>query len=550
MNLRDFDCLTRGPFDLLVIGGGIYGAWTAFDASLRGLKVALVEKGDWASGTSSASSKLIHGGLRYLEHLRFGLVRKSLRERSLLLALAPHRVLPSRFVIPLSEGGRVGNVRLRGGLRLYDILAGSGNPMEGHSTLNREETLSRYPFLGEEGLQGSAAYGDCITDDARFTLEVVEGARRAGAEVVNYAEAVEVLLRGDRAAGAAVRDRLGGSTCEVEARLVVNTSGPWAAQVALDSGFSRSLRLTKGVHLVFPGLPAPDAFLFLTRSDKRVLFFIPWYGKTLVGTTDSDYIGYPDDVHVDDEDVAYLLEEAAHVLRPGTWSPSDISGSSAGLRALRHAPGIPPEALTREWSLLKCPFGMLTSLGGKLTSARADAAEIVDEAMRLLGRSWRGRAPTETRPLPFSPAGDFPIWRQGVLREALRLGIDSETALCSARRYGTAVEKIFDLIRRDPSLAERLSPRLPFSRAEAVQGASLEMVARLEDLLRRRIPLLLLEPPERTLVEESASLAATVLGWNAERCREEVDLVMTGPHPSPLPPHQRPIPVDRNKRPR
>jgi len=526
MNARDFDSLTRGPFDLLVIGGGIYGAWTAFDASLRGLKVALVEKGDWASGTSSASSKLIHGGLRYLEHLRFGLVRKSLRERSRLLALAPHRVLPSRFVIPLCESGRVGSARLKAGIRFYDILAGSRNPLDGPSTLDREETLLRYPFLREEGLQGSAAYGDCITDDARFTLEVVEGAQRAGAATINYAEAVEVLFRGDRAAGAGVRDRLGGSTCEVEARLVVNTSGPWAALVAVDSGFSRSLRLTKGVHLVFPGLPTPDAFLFLTRSDKRVLFFIPWHGKTLVGTTDSDYIGYPDEVHVDGEDVAYLLEEIDGVLRPGTWSPSDIGGSSAGLRALRHVPGIPSEALTREWSLSKCPSGMLTSLGGKFTSARADAAKIVDEALRLLGKSWKGKTPTETRLLPFAPAGEFPVWRQGVLREALRLGIDSETAICSARRHGTAVEDLFDLIRRDPSLAERLSPRLPFSKAEAAYGASREMVCHLEDLLRRRIPLLLLEPPDRPVIEEAASLAAPALGWSAERCREEVEFVM------------------------
>jgi glycerol-3-phosphate dehydrogenase len=523
---RDFGSLEKGPFDLLVIGGGIYGAWTSLDASLRGLRVALLEKGDWASGTSSASSKLVHGGLRYLEHLRIGLVRRSLRERSRLLAIAPHRVMATRFVVPLYRGGRAGPFRIKTGLRLYDLFAGSRNPLQGPSAFDRRETLSRHPFLAEEGLLGAAAYGDCVTDDSRFTLEVVEAARRAGTVAVNYAEAAEILFLGSRAAGAAVVDRTDGRAIEVEAGLVVNTAGPWVGKLAGDCDFTRSMRLTKGVHLVMPRLTSPEAFLFLTRQDRRVLFLIPWYGRTLLGTTDTDYHHDPDEVTVEERDVDYLFEELESVVRQDLWSRSDISGATAGLRALRDEPGVSPGLLTREWSLSSCRPGMLTSLGGKFTTARADAAAIVDEALRLLGgRKWAA-APTEKRCLPFCPEGEYSHWQSEGVREGLRVGLDSETASWCPRRYGTAVREIFALVRDDPSLGERLVPGLPFCRAEALHCARSEMVLRLEDLLRRRIPLLLLDRPARETLENTAALVAEPLGWAPERCRREVDEIL------------------------
>jgi glycerol-3-phosphate dehydrogenase len=366
---RDFDRLRQGPFDLLVIGGGIYGAWTALDAALSGLRTALVEKGDWASGTSSVSSKLVHGGLRYLEHLRFGLVRKSLRERALLASLAPHRVRPARFIVPLYRSGRVGPLRLRAGLAVYDLLSTGDRPGGRTRRLGREETLRAYPFLQESGLVESLSYGDAITDDARLTLEVVEAAMQNGATALNYAEVVGPLSADNCAGGAVVRDLAGDVSLDVSASVVVNTAGPWVADIAGCAGVTGRLRLTKGVHLLFPPLPVEDAFLFLTRQDARVLFLIPWYGRTLVGTTDTGYGGDPETVSVTAADVDYLLTELSHVLRGGTWGRSSICGATAGLRTLLDVPGTEPSALSREWRLLEPAPGLLVSVGGRKKAA-------------------------------------------------------------------------------------------------------------------------------------------------------------------------------------
>ncbi|MFC1657284.1 FAD-dependent oxidoreductase [Candidatus Moduliflexota bacterium] len=526
---RNFRNLRRGSFDLLVIGGGIYGAWTACDGAMRGLKVAIVEKGDWASGTSSSSSKLIHGGLRYLEQMRFGLVRKSLLERTRLLDIAPHRVLPIRFVVPFYRGGRVGPRRMKAGLLFYDLLAGGSSPLEGTSSFGKDETLERYSFLRDEGLLGAATYGDCTTDDARFTLEVVEAAVRAGAAAVNYAEARHLLSTGGRVCGAVVRDRVDGKEIEIEAGAVVDTAGPWAGTIGGGEELAGKIRLTKGVHIILPRLPCAEAFLLLTRRDRRVLFFIPWYGKTLVGTTDTDYRGDPDGVRPGNDDIAYLLDEIDHVLRPGIWGPGDIGGASAGLRTLRGNSSLAPASLSREWSLSMTRPGLLISIGGKFTSARADACRIVDRVLQMLGKPGRGKSMSGKRPLPFSPPEDFTAWKRHTLQEGLKCGLDSETASWTARRYGTAVSDLFSLIVEDPSLARRLHPALPFCRAEALYSASEEMVVGLEDLLRRRIPLLLLLPPERTVLEDGAALASRALGWTGEHRLREIDRLLRPP---------------------
>ena len=515
--------LEQGHFDLLVIGGGVYGAWTAYDAALRGLKVALVDKGDWASGTSSASSKLIHGGLRYLEHFHFGLVRKSLRERARLISLAPHRVRPWRFLIPLYTGNRVSPLRLKAGLRLYDLFSRKDAPGGQCLSLKREEAIEICPFLKEEGLLGALTYGDCITDDARFTLEVVEGAVAAGAIAVNYSEAEELLTDGYRVTGALVRDRLENYSIKVRASVVVDTSGPWAARITGSGPLSFKVRLTKGVHLVFPSLPTEDAFLFLTRRDKRVFFLVPWYGRTLVGTTDSDYTGRPNDVGIETKDVDYLLEQIDYRLRPGTWDANTILGMSAGLRTLADEPGRDPSSLSRGWILKEPREGLLVSIGGKFTTARADAAFIVDRVMKRLGKTVKGKPPTENRPFPFSPGANFQSWRSAAAREGMRIGLDEETALNCAQRYGTALNEIHRLIRKAPALAGRLKDNLPFCRAEVVHGAAREMAVHLEDLLRRRLPLMLISQPDRTVLEAAAALAAPVLGWDEGQRRKEID---------------------------
>ena len=286
---RQFEALRHGAYDLLVIGGGIYGAWTAYDAALRGYRVALVEKTDWAAGTSSASSKLIHGGLRYLEHFNFGLVHHGLTERATLTRIAPHAVDPIRFVIPKYDGDRVSSWKMRLGLVLYDLLAGKGQPVAPHDRFNTDELRSSFPYLSTDGLIGGFSYGDCQEDDARVTLEVVAAAQMAGAVVVNHAAVEELIRLDDRVIGAQVVDRISGNRTAVKARLTVNAAGPWAPALAGGRPTVGAYKLIKGVHLMMPGLPGPkDAFLLTARSDGRVFFVIPWYDHTIIGTTESD----------------------------------------------------------------------------------------------------------------------------------------------------------------------------------------------------------------------------------------------------------------------
>jgi len=523
---RDFGRLHGESFDLLVIGGGIYGAWTALDASLRGLKVALVEKGDWASGTSSASSKLIHGGLRYLGQYRFGLVRKSLKERRLLLSIAPHMVRPLRFFIPVYRGASAGPLALEAGLTIYDLLAGGEGRLHPHESIRPGEAADRYSFIRDADLRRGFTYWDAQTDDFRLTLEVIKAAHMAGAAVVNYAQAVELLKRGGKAAGARINDVLTGGSTEVMASLVVNTAGPWAALMDGAEGLESRIRLTRGVHLVMPGLPTGDALLIMTSSDKRIFFMIPWYGRTLLGTTDTDYKGNPDDVRVEESDIDYLLREAGRVLKEGTWNRSSIIGCYAGLRALINEPGKPPSSVTREWAVTEPFKGMPASIGGKLTSAREDAALLVNKLMAALGRSWKGRPPTETFRLPSSPGDDYSAWHEKNSLKGGELGLDPETASFMLSRYGTGVSHIHSLIEGDPSLARRLTSGLPFCRAELLYSAGHEMATCLNDLLRRRIPLTILSGPDTSAYRDAAALAGPVMGWSGAEQEEQVRLVI------------------------
>ncbi|NCO57000.1 MAG: FAD-dependent oxidoreductase [Nitrospirae bacterium CG18_big_fil_WC_8_21_14_2_50_70_55] len=518
---RDFDRLRDSPFDLLVVGGGIYGAWTALDGALRGLKVALVERDDWAAGTSSSSSKLIHGGLRYLQHFHFNLVHKSLAERRLLSTLAPHQIRPLRFLLPTTTGF-VGRRFLATGLALYDLLAGPGQPVPGHDRLAPIAVAARYPYLDGDRLTGAFTYGDCGTDDARLTCEVVDGAWRAGAAVVNRARVEELLVAGGRVVGAQVTDGESGAAVEVAARLTVLAAGPWA-EALLPAGVRARTHVwyTKGVHLVMGELPGNDALLLVARSDGRVFFVIPWYGRALVGTTDTAYHGDPSEVAVAPADIDYLLSELrAHA--PGLgWDESSIAGSFAGLRTLQGGDGLSPSAVSREWRLARPLAGLLMPVGGKLTAARADAAKIVRVGLRLLGRP-DGVSPTRHRPLPWAPPAPFASWLAEQSAASRVLGLDPETAHWAAHRFGTRMADLHALVRDDPTLARRLTPAAPFCRAEVVLAARDEMARGLEDALRRRMPATLLATLDAATAADAAALMGGELGWAAARQAAEV----------------------------
>ena len=316
---RDVGALEGVRFDLLVLGGGITGAGVALDAATRGLRVALIDKGDFAGGTSSVSSKLVHGGLRYLEHGDFALVHEALRERRRLLHNAPHLVWPLRFVIPFRAGARVPGWKWRLGLTLYDALAGRDN-LSRSRPLSRAALLQQFPTLQAGGLRGGAAYFDAQMDDARLCVEVLQTAAGHGATVANYVEATAFEFDGGRIRGVRALDHVGGGTLTITARQVLNATGPWVDAVCRMAGDERQTHLqpTKGVHVIVPDCGLDAAFVLLHPADGRVLFVIPWLGKTLIGTTDTLTAAGPDHLNVQPDEIAYLLQ--ARLFAAGKWT--------------------------------------------------------------------------------------------------------------------------------------------------------------------------------------------------------------------------------------
>ena len=519
---RDFNRLAGGAFDVLVIGGGIYGAWIAYDAALRGLSVALVEKKDWASGTSQSSSKLIHGGLRYLEYFKLGLVRRALSERRRLTKLGPHRVYPLKFVIPMYKGDRVGALKMEAGLWLYDRLAGGGQPVDAHEVFSRTEALERYGFLNPSNLKKGFSYGDCGTDDARFTLEMVDGAMAAGAVCLNHARVTELLTEDGTVTGAVVRDGEGDGEISVRAAITVNAAGPWGPRVkGMPTETQNTCRLVKGVHLVLPPLPTQDAMLLTARSDGRVFFVIPWYGNTLVGTTDDDYLGDPGRVAVDQTDIDYLLSETNRALSGVEWSEDDILGAFSGVRTLMDGGEDSATDVTREWSLETPMPGMLMPVGGKFTSSRAEAGLVVDRVVATLSKGT-GTCPTKRRAFPWRPDGDFDEWLRGAVTAGEELGMDAECARFCAMRHGNRVGSVHGLIAYDPSLAARIIATAPFCLAEVIIAARSEMARSLDDILRRRMPLVLMGTLDEPILNHLAMLAGEELGWSQSHQQGEV----------------------------
>ncbi|MDD1632584.1 MAG: glycerol-3-phosphate dehydrogenase/oxidase, partial [Methylococcaceae bacterium] len=390
---------------------------------MRSLKVALVDQGDWACATSSASSKLIHGGLRYLELLDFKMVRKSLAERQMLLNTAPHRVWPLRFGIPVYKDSRLGSFRLNIGLILYDFLAGSVPKNQHYRRFTRADFAKRFPCLNSTGLKSGYTYLDAQTDDARFVLELIDGAQGLGAVCLNYCKVTHFIESNGQLCGAEIRDQVTGEIAKTHAAQLVNTSGQWSASLQNEYPCRR---LSKGIHLILPKILETEALLLTAKTDGRVFFIIPWYGLTLLGTTDTNYDSNIDHVAVEPEEVNYLLSEANRVLKTVNWTEQDIIGRYAGLRVLKQSADASPSSISRDWELKHSKNGLLSSIGGKLTSAREDAAYIIDTLCKNLGVNEACK--TFGKPFPWLPAGDSQEWIDAILSEAVSLGIDKESA--------------------------------------------------------------------------------------------------------------------------
>jgi glycerol-3-phosphate dehydrogenase len=499
---RAVAALREEAFDLAIIGGGITGAGVALDAVLRGFRVALLDKGDFVSGTSSVSSQLVHGGLRYLEHAEFHLVYEALQERRLLLHNAPHLVHPLRFVIPFRAGSRVPPWKWRLGLGLYDLLAGRGN-LRPSRRLPRQRLRAEFPSLSTQGLLGGADYYDAQMDDARLCIEVVRTAARHGARVANYVEAVGFERREGRIVGVRAVDRVGGAEFVVRARQVLNAAGPWVDAVCRLAGDPSvpHLRPTKGVHLVLPDLGLRVAFLLLHPADGRVFFVIPWCPvgppgsgptRTLLGTTDTACDESPDALAVTPEEVDYLLAGFHRHFALGLGA-GDVLSSFAGLRPLiRSRPG-EPSALTREFRVFESAPGLLSVAGGKYTTYRHMAEAITDEIARSLGRKRLCR----TRHFRLDAAPGI-RWEQFALAEVAYLrkghGLAEEAAWHLVRRYGRHGRDVAAYLERDPELARPVVAGEPELQAEFAYQRDHEMALYPADHLLRRTRLGLFRP--------------------------------------------------------
>ena len=377
---RDLAALTAAPFDVLVIGGGILGAGIARDAALRGLRVALIDKGDFASGTSSASSKLIHGGFRYLEQCAFHLVTESCRERAILRHIAPRLVQPQPILFPVYERDPHSLLALRLGATLYDWLA-RGRRIAPHQSLSAAAVRAKEPALTPTGLRGAVLFYDCREDDARFCLENILHAAALGAVCANYCELTGFTVRGNRLIAARVTDRIRQESFEISARAFINAAGPWVESVAGFAPFAEPIRLspTKGVHLLFPRLTEGTGILFPARRDGRVIFVFSWGDCSLVGSTDTDWQGDAGAAHADAADVEYLLAEVNWLLPNARPQPSDIITSFAGVRALLRSDAAHPSQRSREHRIVRQGENFITVAGGKYTTYRLIAEQVVNQ---------------------------------------------------------------------------------------------------------------------------------------------------------------------------
>ena len=540
-----FEELDQQHFDLLVIGGGITGAGIARDAALRGLKVALLEKSDFGSGTSSKSSKLIHGGLRYLQHAEFGLVFEAVSERTLLLKLAPHLVKPQLFLVPTFKGQYPGRFMLGCGMWMYDALSKFAAP-DRHRAYRKKGVQKIEPGLKADGLTGGVTYYDGMTDDARLTLETILDAVRAGAKVLSYAR-VRGFVEDSTGIvqGVTVADVLDETrTTTLFAKVTVNSTGPWSdlvLRLLRHNQPAPMVRPTKGVHILVDAarLPVQHAVVMTVPKDGRIIFAIPWAdpespaaSRTVIGTTDTDYHGDPDRVAADAADIDYLLEVANFFFPESKLVPDDVLATWAGLRPLvmPSSDGLDASSVSREHRILSRP-GLVTIIGGKLTTYRRMAAQLLSEAYKQLGVTEPPCA-TLDRPLPGAtdwkpPTDDFdPVAELTEELVALNLpGIDRQVARHLATTYGVRARTIVEKIQQggDPSASDRLDPELPFLYAEVDLAVTVDLAVRLDDVLSRRMPLLLLARDQGLgCADKVAERIAKLRNWSKERTELEL----------------------------
>ncbi len=513
--------LSAGVYDVVIIGGGITGAGIALDAASRGLRTALVEKGDFAGGTSSRSTKLIHGGLRYLKQLQFHVVAETGRERAIVHRLAPHLVVPEKMMLPVLKDGSMGMGMIRMGLLMYDMLAGVKGE-DRKKMLGKEETLEKIPLLPPERVKGSGYYAEYMTDDARLTIEVIKTAVRHGCRAVNYTEVTDLLYDGSgKINGVRCRDCIAGQEITVKGRFVVNAAGPWVDDLRRkdNSLTGKHLFITKGVHLVFDRQTFPlDNPVYFDIPDGRMLFLIPRHGFTYAGTTDTPYTGDKDHIPILRDDVDYILRAIRYLFPTLSLEEKDVLTSWAGIRPLIYKKGKSASEISRKDEIFISEHGLISMAGGKLTGYRKMAEKVVNKIVHLGG--WKEKKQCLTQEIPLT---EHPFTRkEEVLFFSTALkkrfdGLPDHETEEMIMKYGREAENI---------LAEAgKSGKAPVF-AEAEHALEHEMVCHALDFLERRSGRLLFDiAGVRHNLEGLLRLFAERLQWDAEALRKEKEAV-------------------------
>ena len=510
------DALATEEFDILVIGGGVTGAGAVVDAASRGLKVALVEARDIASGTSSRSSKLIHGGLRYLEQYDFKLVREALHERELMVSsLSPHLVKPVGFLYPLHEKLK-DRTYVGAGLALYDVLRGFQRALPWHKHMSQRKIKEIAPSLRQDLITGAIKYYDAQVDDARHTMSVIRTARRHGAVIATHVEVDELVRNGKRVTGVLATDTVTGKKIKISSKATIMCAGIWSDELHANFGITPgySVTMSKGVHIVVPGDAIQSNTGIILKTAVSVLFLIPWGDKWIVGTTDTPYEGDRANPHATSEDVQYILDQANRVLDP-KLSREQIIGVYAGLRPLvSNAAGSSTTKLSREHTVDRSAPGFISIAGGKYTTYRVMGKDAVDLAVLDLRRVV---AESCTEKLPLVGADGYFALQQQVSMIAAQYSISEATVNHLLNRYGSLISELLEIISEDKKSAQLLDPTLPYLKAEIIYAASHEGAMSVDDVISRRTRLAFEAPrAARDLVNDVADLIAPVLGWSAK----------------------------------
>ena len=518
------DDLAAGrPLDVAIVGGGINGVAVARDAAMRGLSVALFEKDDFSAGTSAWSTRLVHGGLRYLERGEFRLVRESLRDRETLWQIAPHLVTPLPFVVPIYRHNHLPGSLFRLGMVLYDVLS-FDKSVPTHRRLGRKAVAAELPGLDPEGLSGALQYYDGQVSYAeRLVVETLLSAATLGVRAMNYATVEEVAVEGGRAVGLTVRDDLEGATAVVPARVVVNAAGPWVDDL-VPAGDDRLIGGTKGTHLIvdpFPGAPS-TAIYYEARSDNRAVLVVPWNGRYIIGSTDDRYDDDLDTCAATREEIDYLLGETNRLIPEANLTVDSVRFTYAGVRPLPYRASGDTGSIPRSHLIIEHDDaeGLLSVVGGKLTPHLSLGSEVVDRAGELLGRRLPPSPTREVR-LPGAGTGD---WRRRASALRSRLPWPAEVSERLIEVYGLRAERLVALADADASLAEVVGEgRGAVVAAEVALAVREESAMRLTDLLHRRTMVGMEPTLGRDVAEAVARLAAPLLGWDDARTEEELD---------------------------